>query len=47
MNHRAGSIVFGIAIGLVVAVLSYQWLTDPTNRAARDEEVNVVQLSRY
>ena len=46
MNHRAGSIVFGIAIGLLVAVLSYQWLIDPTNRAARNEEVNVVQLSR-
>ena len=46
MNHRAGSIVFGIAAGLLVAVLSYQWLTDPTNRAERDEEVNVVELSR-
>ncbi len=46
MNHRAGSIVFGLAIGLLVAVLSYQWLTDPTNRAERDEEVNVVELSR-
>lgn len=46
MNHRAGSIIFGIAIGLLIAVLSYQWLTDPTNRAARIEEVNVVELSR-
>lgn len=46
MNHRAGSIVFGIAAGLLVAVLSYQWLTDPTNRAERAEEVNVVELSR-
>ncbi len=46
MNHRAGSIVFGLAIGLFVAVLSYQWLTDPSNRAERNKEVSVVELSR-
>ena len=46
MNHRAGSIAFGLAIGLLVAVLSYQWLTDPTNRVARSKEVSVVELSR-
>ena len=46
MNHRAGSIVFGLAIGLLVAVLSYQWLTDPSNRVARNKEVSVVELSR-
>ncbi len=46
MNHRVGSIVFGLAIGLLVAVLSYQWLTDPTNRVARNKEVSVVELSR-
>ena len=46
MNHRAGSIVFGLAIGLLVAALSYQWLTDPSNRAERNREVSVVELSR-
>jgi hypothetical protein len=46
MNHRAGSIAFGLAIGLLVAVLSYQWLTDPSNRVARNKEVSVVELSR-
>ena len=46
MNHRAGSIVFGLAIGLLVAVLSYQWLTDPSNRMERNKEVSVVELSR-
>jgi len=46
MNHRAGSVVFGLAIGLLVAVLSYQWLTDPSNRVARNKEVSVVELSR-
>jgi len=46
MNHRAGSVVFGLAIGLLVAVLSYQWLTDPSHRVERNKEVSVVELSR-
>jgi len=46
MNHRAGSVVFGVAIGLLVAVLSYQWLTDSSRRVDRSKEVIVVELSR-
>jgi len=46
MNHRAGSVVFGVAIGLLVAVLSYQWLTDSSRRVERSKEVIVVELSR-
>lgn len=46
MNHRAGSIVFGTAVGLAVAALAYQWITDSDKRAERDEQERVVQASR-
>ena len=46
MNHRVGSIIFGLAIGLAIAVWAYQWVTDPGKRVERDEQVRVVGLSR-
>ena len=46
MNHRVGSVVFGLAVGLAIAVLSYQWVTDPDKRAAHEEQEKVVALSR-
>ena len=46
MNHRVGSIVVGITVGLVVAFWSYQWITDPEKRAGRDEQERVVSISR-
>ncbi len=46
MNQRTGSIIFGIAIGLVVAALSFQWITDPGKREQRAEEERVVEVSR-
>ncbi len=46
MNHRVGSIVFGVVIGLAIAVLAYQWVTDPDKRVKHDEQERVVELSR-
>ena len=46
MNQRTGSIIFGIAIGLIVAAWAFQWITDPGRRAQRVEEERVVEVSR-
>jgi hypothetical protein len=46
MNHRVGSVVFGLAVGLAIAVGSYQWVTDPDKRVAHEEQEKVVALSR-
>ncbi len=46
MRHRPGSIVFGIVVGIVVAILSYQWITDPDKRAEREQQERVVERSR-
>ncbi len=46
MNHRVGSLVFGVVIGLAIAVLAYQWVTDPDKRVKHDEQERVVELSR-
>ena len=45
-NHRAGSIFFGLAVGLAIAVGSYQWVTDPDKRLEHEEQERVVELSR-
>ena len=46
MNHRVGSIVFGLGVGLLVAAWSYQWIMAPDKRAQRVEEESVVVVSR-
>ena len=46
MNHRIGAVVFGVVVGLAVAVLAYQWITDPEPRAARAQEESVVAAAR-
>jgi hypothetical protein len=46
MNHRVGSVVFGLGIGLLVAAWSYQWITAPEKREQRAEEEAVVMESR-
>jgi hypothetical protein len=46
MNHRIGRAVFSLAVGLIVAMLSYQWVTNPSLRAERAAEENVVRVSR-
>ena len=46
MNHRVGRIVFGLVVGLAVAVFAYQWITDPAPRQQRQIEEQAVQASR-
>ena len=45
-RHRIGSIVFGLVVGLAVATWSYQWITDPSNRAERETQEAAVSQSR-
>jgi hypothetical protein len=46
MNHRVGRSLFAIAVGLVVAGLAYQWITDPVPRAQREAEERAVLAAR-
>ena len=46
MNHRIGRSLFALVVGLTVAVLAYQWITDPVPRAKRQVEEQVVEASR-
>jgi len=46
MNHRIARLLFGSAIGLLVAFLSYQWITNPTPRAERRLEETTVVAAR-
>ena len=46
MNHRVGSIVFGIVVGLGVALWSLQWVADPDRQGAREQEEAVVLATR-
>lgn len=46
MNHRIGRSMFALVVGLTVAVLSYQWITNPERGARRALEEQVVNASR-
>lgn len=46
MDHRARSAVLALLIGLLVAYLSYQWLTNPEGREERSLQIAVVESSR-
>jgi hypothetical protein len=46
MDHRTGRAVFALLIGLLVAWLSYQWLTSPAGREERSAQIAVVESSR-
>jgi hypothetical protein len=46
MGRPPGSLVFGIAVGLVVAVLAYRWITAPEMRKQRVLEEAVVAEAR-
>lgn len=45
-DHRIGSWVFGIIIGLIVATWSYQWVTSPQERAERMQQEAAVLAAR-
>jgi len=46
MNHKMGSLVFGAAVGVLVAIWAYQWVSDPVKRERRIEQETVVEISR-
>ena len=46
MNHRIGRTAFAIIVGLLVASLSYRWITNPDGREERALQVSVVESSR-
>lgn len=46
MNHRAGKLIFGISVGLLVAVLAYRWAGDTGPNLERQREESVVMASR-
>lgn len=46
MNHHIARTVFALVTGLLVASLSYQWITNPAGREERALQVAVVESSR-
>jgi len=46
MKQRSGGLLFGIGVGLFVALLSYQWITNPAPREERQLEEAVVLDAR-
>jgi len=46
MNHRIARLVFAFAVGVIVAVYAFQWITDPAPRAERELEETVVSVAR-
>lgn len=46
MLRKVGGIVFAIAVGLAVAVLSYRWITNPHSGEGRLRQEQVVMHSR-
>ena len=46
MNHRVGRLIFGFAVGLIVAIFAYRWVMDPAPRAERALEESVVASAR-
>jgi hypothetical protein len=46
MKQRSGALLFGIGVGLVLAFMSYQWITNPAPRAERQLEEAVVLDAR-
>ena len=46
MNHDIGKLVFGLVVGVLVAVFSYRWIMNVEPRDDRLEEESVVVASR-
>ena len=46
MNHRIGRSLFTLVVGLAVAVIAYQWITDPAPRQQRLIEEQAVLVAR-
>ena len=46
MNHRVAGWVFAFGIGMLVAVLSYKWITNPAPRVERQMQETAVLAAR-
>jgi len=46
MDHRIGRAVFALVVGLLVALASYQWITNPEGRTERALQESVVEAAR-
>jgi len=46
MNHRFFRTVFAVIVGLLVSVMAYKWVTDPSGRIERAQQERVVVISR-
>ena len=46
MDHRTGRAFFALVVGLLVAGLSYQWITNPDGREQRELQEEIVHVSR-
>jgi hypothetical protein len=46
MNHRIARLIFAFCVGLIVAVLSFKWVTDPAPRVERALEESMVAVAR-
>lgn len=46
MKQRIGGIVFATAVGLIVTLFSYRWITDPQPREERQRQERAVLESR-
>lgn len=45
-NHRIGGLVFAFGVGLLVAFLSHQWITNPAPRLERQQQEAAVAAAR-
>ena len=46
MNHKIGRLIFGIGVGLLVAVFALKWVSDPAPRAERALQETVAVAAR-
>lgn len=46
MNHKVGRIAFALAVGLLVATMSYRWVTSQAGNTQRMQEEQVVKAAR-
>lgn len=46
MNHRKGRLIFAAVTGIVVALLSYRWISDPAPKMERERQELAVAESR-
>jgi len=46
VNHRIARNIFGLVVGVAVAVFAFSWITDSESRAGRAMEERAVQAAR-